>query len=181
MLERCARASGTPRFADGRAVPAGDLGLDFDRLLESWSAPERLEGALGIVKRAGPKGAAIGLAELLDPDDESLTARGPLPENTAAFLLATIAGKVVLELLSGPSAATYVFRGETAAVARDLASLHFRRRALALTDAETRGPAGRPYRLALRRLEPLRRLRAATTARVVHDERWADALASALA
>jgi hypothetical protein len=181
MLERCARASGTPRFADGRAVPAGDLGPDFNRLLESWSAPDRLDGALGIVKRAGLKGAAIGLAELLDPDDESLTAREPLPENTAAFLLATLPGKVVLELLSGPSAATYVFRGEPAVVVRDLAALHFRRRALALTDAETRGPAGRPYRLALRRLEPLRRLRAATTARIVHDERWAEGLASALA
>ncbi len=180
MLDRCALASGTRLFADGRPVPAHDLGADFERLLEAFSAPERLDGARRISKRAGRDACHLGLAELLDPDEESLAAKVELPENTAAFLLATIGGQVVLELLSGPSAATYVFRGTLAAIAADLAALHFRRRGLSLTDAETRGPTGHAFRLALRRLEPLKRLRAATAARVVHDERWEEGLGKAL-
>ncbi|MHB8798461.1 MAG: hypothetical protein ACYDBY_08355 [Thermoanaerobaculia bacterium] len=180
MLERCANASGSRLFADGRAVSAAALGRDFERLLEVWSAPERLEGALGIVKRAGRELSAIGLAELLDPDEEGLAAKVELPENTAAFLLAEVRGRIVLELLSGPSAATYVFRGSREEVGADLAALHFRRRGLALTHAEAGGAAGRPYRLALRRLEPMKRLRTATLARVVHDARWTEGLAKAL-
>ena len=180
MLDRCAKASGTRLFADGRAVPASVLGADFERLLVSFSAPERLDGAREIARRAGRDACRLSLAELLDPDDDSLAAKEELPENTAAFLLATLGGKVVLELLSGPSAATYVFRGATDAIAADLAAIHFRRRGLALTEEETRGPAGRPYRLALRRLEPLRRLRAATAARVIHDASWGTSLEKAL-
>lgn len=176
MLERCAKASGTRLFADGRAVPATALGTDFERLLVSFSAPERLDGAREIVTRAGRDGCRLGLAELLDPDEDSLAAKEELPENTAAFLLATVGDRVVLELLSGPSAATYVFRGATDAIAADLAAIHFRRRGLALSEEETRGPAGRPYRLALRRLEPLKRLRAATAARVLHTEGWGESL-----
>jgi hypothetical protein len=181
MLELCARASGTRLFADGRPVPAKDLGSDFERLLVSFSAPERLDGAREIVKRTGRDSCSLGLAELLDPDDQGLAAKEELPENTAAFLLAQVGGLVVLELLSGPSAATYVFRGAPAGIGRDLAELHYRRRALALTDAETREPAGRPFRLALRSLEPLKRLRAATAARVIHAEGWGEALSRALA
>jgi hypothetical protein len=180
MLERCARASGTRLFADGRPVSAKDLGADFERLLVSFSAPERLDGAREIVKRAGREHCALGLAELLDPDDEGLAAKEELPENTAAFLLARVGGLAVLELLSGPSAATYVFRGTSAAVGRDLAEIHFRRRALALAEAELRGPAGRPYRLALRRHEALKRMRAATAARVIHGDGWGEALSKAL-
>lgn len=180
MLERCAKASGTRLFADGRAVPATALGTDFERLLVSFSAPERLDGARAIVKRAGRDACRLGLAELLDPDEDSPEAKEELPQNTAAFLLATFGERVVLELLSGPSAATYVFRGTTDAIASDLAALHFRRRGLALTDEETRGPAGRPYRLALRRLEPLKRLRAATAARVLHTEGWGESLEKVL-
>ena len=181
MLERCARVSGTPHFSNGRALAAADLGSDFERLVVSFSAPERLDGAREIVKRAGREGCALGLVELLDPDDETLAAKEELPPNTAAFLLAAIRGLVVLELLSGPSAATYVFRLPFEDVARDLADIHFRRRALALTGPEVQGPSGRPYRLALRRLDPLKRLRAATAARVLHDEGWGAALSQALA
>ncbi len=180
MLERCANASGTRLFADGRAVAASALGRDFERLLEAWSAPERLAGAREIVRRAGREASSIGLAELLDPDEEGLAAKAELPENTAAFLLAVVRGRVVLELLSGPSAATYVFRGSREEIGADLATLHFRRRGLSLTRAEENGPEGRPYRLALRRLEPLKRLRAATLARVVHDARWPQGFAKAL-
>ena len=180
MLERCARASGTRLFADGRPVSARELDGDIERLLGSWSASERLDGAREIVRCAGLDGTAIGLAELLDRDEETLAAREELPENTAGFLLASVGSLTILELLSGPSAATYVFRAPLAAVAADLAALHFRRRGLALTEAEIAGPAGRPFRLALRRLEPLRRLRAATVARVIHDERWGEALRKAI-
>lgn len=181
MLERCASASGTRLFSDGRAVAASALGSDFERLLEAWSAPDRLQGAREVVRRAGGRErSAIGLAELLDPDEEGLAAKVELPENTAAFLLAEVRGRVVLELLSGPSAATYVFRGTREEAGADLAALHFRRRGLALTRAEEAGPSGRPYRLALRRLAPLMRLRAATLARVVHDARWTESLAKAL-
>lgn len=181
MLERCARVTGARHFSDGRAVPATGLGSDFERLIVSFSAPERLDGARDLVRRAGRDGCALGLVDLLDPDDESLAAKEELPVNTAAFLLARIRGLVVLEFLSGPSAATYVFRLPSDDVARDLAAIHFRRRALALTDAEVQGPAGRPYRLALRRLESLKRLRAATAARVIHDEGWGAALSRTLA
>ncbi len=142
--------------------------------------PRRLDGAREIVQRAGRDSCALGLADLLDPDDEGLAAKDELPQNTASFLLARVGDLVVLELLSGPSAATYVFRGTPAAVGCDLAAIHFRRRGLALTGAEARGPSGRPYRLALRRLEPLKRLRAATAARVIHDEKWREGLLKAL-
>ena len=94
MLERCAKASGTGLFADGRAVPAGDLGPDFERLLVSFSAPERYDGAREIVKRAGRDRCHLGLAELLDPDEAGLAAQEELPENTAAFLLAASGGRV---------------------------------------------------------------------------------------
>ena len=180
MLDRCARASGTRLFADGRPVASAALGPDFDRLLEAWSAPERLGGAREIVRKAGRHACHLGLAELLDPDDDSLAPKEELPENTASFLLADLGGRVLLELLSGPSAATYVFRGDLASVSADLAALHFRRRGLALTEAEARGPAGRPYRLALRRLEPMKRLRAATAARVIHGERWGEGVGKAM-
>jgi len=180
MLERCASASGIRLFSDGRAVSASALGSDFERLLEAWSAPERLDGAREIVRRAGRERSAIGLAELLDPDEEGLAAKVELPKNTAAFLLAEVRDRVVLELLAGPSAATYIFRGTREEVGTDLAALHLRRRGLALARADEAGPAGRPYRLALRRLEPLKRLRASTLARVVHDARWPESLAKAL-
>ncbi|MCE7960475.1 MAG: hypothetical protein DYH06_21450, partial [Acidobacteria bacterium ACB2] len=61
------------------------------------------------------------------------------------------------------------------AVNRDLQSIHFRRRALALTEPEASAEAVRPYRLALRRL------RSALVARVVHAAGWKEGLARALA
>lgn len=177
---RLAQAAGSPAFADGLGVPAASL-PDFDRLLSAFTAPERSDFAGEVLSRAGRAGARLGLVELLDPDEESLAARVPLPKDVAAFLLAAVGDRVVLEVLSGPSAATYVFRGDAAAVNRDLQSIHFRRRALALTQTEASGEAGRPYRLALRRLEPLRRLRSALVARVVHAAGWKEGLARALA
>ncbi len=177
---RLSAVAGSSLFADGRGVRRRDL-RDFDRLVESWTAPDRAEGAAALLSRARPADEArIGLVELLDPDEAGLDAKVPLPENLAAFLLVPAGGRVVLELLSGPSAATYVFEGEADAIGRDLQALHFRRRALALSEKEAAGAAGRPYRLAFRRLAPLSRLRAATRGRLVHGEGWADALARAL-
>ena len=86
----------------------------------------------------------------------------------------------MLEILAGPGAATYVFGAGVEEVNRDLQALHFRRAPLALTPRQAEVTPANPHRLALRRLEPLLRLRAWTTARLIHDERWAEALAEAL-
>ena len=86
----------------------------------------------------------------------------------------------MLEILSGPSAATYVFREPIDEVNRDLQLLHFRRAPLALGDEDARLTPDNPLRLALRALEPLRRLRDRTTARVVHDDSWAAAFRAAI-
>jgi hypothetical protein len=170
--------AGSPVFADGRGIAARAL-PEFDRLLEAWAAPERADCAAAIRAAADRNATRIGLVELLDHDGESLAARTPLPENVAAFLLAEVKGNVVLEILSGPSAATYVFKGDVEAINRDLRQLHVRRRPLSLSEKEAAGEAGRPYRLALRKLEPLKRLRVAITARLIHTEGWVEAFAKA--
>lgn len=172
--------TGLRGFSDGAGVSGLDP-RDFRRLNEAFAAPARSETAATLLARVERGAARIGFVDLLDPDEEALAARTPLPENTASFLLAPIGRKVVLEVLAGPSAATYVFEGEIEAINRDLQALHFRRRPLSLTEAETEGMPGRPYRLALRKLEPLRRLRAAITGRIVHNEGWVKAFQSAIA
>jgi hypothetical protein len=172
--KRLEKAAGVSGFSDGLGIAASSL-PDFDRLAASWTAPERVENVEAILEAADRRAAHIGLVELLDPDESALAAAAPLPENLAAFLLAPVSDRVVLELLSGPSAATYVFRGGLDAINRDLQSIHFRRRALSLSEKEAAGAAGRPYRLALRKLDPLARLREATAARIVHGEGWGDA------
>jgi len=176
---RLSQLGGSPLFADGVGVPLPKI--DSERLLDGWSAPEREEHVRAVLAAADKPRARLGLVELLDPDAEALAAKASLPGNVAAFLLAPCGNRVVLELLCGPSAATYVFEGELEQLNADLQALHFRRRALSLSDKEAQGDAGRPYRLALRRLEPLRRLRAATRARVVHNEGWAEAFRKAVA
>lgn len=178
-LSRLSEATGTGIFADGTGVTIEDP-AEFDRLLAAFTAPERSDGAARIVAAAGRSNVRIGFVELLDPDGEALAPPSPLPPNVASFLLAPVANGTLLELLSGPSAATYSFAAPLDCVTRDLRELHFRRRPLALTEVEVAGLAGRPYRLAFRRLEPLRRLRAATRARLVHDARWGEALSKLL-
>jgi hypothetical protein len=179
QARRLSEISGTDLFTDGGGVPASMLGA-FDRMLESWCAPERLEGARTLLGKGDRAGSRLGLVDLLDPDENGLAAKTELPGNLAAFLLVPFDGKVVLEILSGPSAATYVFRGGVDAVNRDLQAIHFRRRPLALDPREEQVSTGRPYRLALRKLEPLMRLRAATAARVIHSGGWAAALEAVL-
>lgn len=175
----CRKALGAPssgEFSDGAGIAESQLAA-FRDLVERWTAPERSEQASAILGCASD--ARLGVVKLLDTDSESLAAREPLPGSVAAFLLAPVGRLVVLEILSGPSAATYVFAGEIEAINRDLQEIHFRRRPLQLPEAELTSPAS-PYRLAARRLEPLKRLRAATRTRIVHDERWAQNFAAAV-
>jgi len=173
------KALGAPSsapFADGQGIAEAEL-PGFRDFVERRSSAERSDCAAAILARSSSP--RLGLVKLLDTDSEALAAREPLPESVAAFLLAPVGALVVLEILSGPSAATYVFSGEIEAINRDLQELHFRRRPLQLSDAELSSPTS-PYRLAARRLEALKRLRAATRARIVHDERWAKSFEAAV-
>ena len=170
--KRLSAIAGDPRFADGLGV-AG-----VEPLLEPWTAPER-DTCVAAIRKLGGE-IRVGLVELLDPDAAGLAPKRELPGNLAAFLLAEGKGNVVLEILSGPSAATYVFRGILDEVNADLQRLHFRRRPLSFSEGELAGEAAHPYRLALRRLEPLRRLRAALVGRVVHGESWERGLVALL-
>jgi hypothetical protein len=171
--------TGNPGFADGLAAPRSRV-AGFDALLERVTARDRVECAAALL--AGAKGGEprLGFVQLLDPDAESLQPASALPENWASFLLVTAGPLVALEILAGPSAATYVFEGEVSAIGRDLQALHLRRGPLALTAKEAELTPSNPYRLALRRLEPLKRLRTATRARVIHNEAWGETLRAAL-
>ena len=80
----------------------------------------------------------FGFVALLDPDDETLESPAALPEHWATFVLAPVRGKTVLEILAGPSAATYVFASDIEATNRDLQVLHFRRAPLALSNEDAR-------------------------------------------
>jgi len=168
-----AAVTGDSAFADGCGVSRDTLG-PFDELVDRLTAPERAscrDTLLGVAT-AAPR---LGIVQLLDPDADALTSPHALPANHAAFLLAPIGSVTVLELLAGPAAATYVFRGDVDAVNRDLQLLHFRRAPLALTESQAALTPDNPYRLALRRLQPLQRLRSITVARLVHNDDWAHA------
>ena len=51
-----------------------------------------------------------------------------------------------------------------------------RRAPLALGDEQGTITLDNPHRLPLRRLEPLKRLRSVTVARIIHNERWNSAM-----
>lgn len=172
--------TGNPGFADGLAAPRSRV-AGFDALLERVTAPDRAECAAALLADAKGGEPRLGFVQLLDPDAESLQPASALPENWASFLLVTAGPLVALEILAGPSAATYVFEGDPDAINHDLQALHLRRGPLALTPKEAELTPANPYRLALRRLEPLKRLRTATRARVIHNEAWGETLRAALA
>ena len=172
--------AGQPGFADGRGVARSSI-AGFDALVARCASPDRLEGARTILGAASGDEPRLGFVQLLDPDGESLQAPSALPENWASFLLVPAGRRVVLEILAGPGAATYIFNAAIDAVNRDLQLLHFRRAGLALTAEQAAITPENPHRLALRRLEPLQRLRAATHERLVHSGRWSAALAEAVA
>jgi hypothetical protein len=171
--------TGVPGFADGLGVERPRV-PGFDRLVERFTAPDRAECAAALLKVAKGGEPRLGFVQMLDPDAEALQSPEALPEHWASFLLVPAGPLTVLEILAGPSAATYVFGAPMADVGRDLQLLHFRRGALALSGKDAEPAAGSPWRLALRKLEPLLRLRAATRARLIHNEGWAGALARAL-
>lgn len=172
--------TGQTCFADGLAVPRSAV-KDFDDLVRGVTVADRAEGAAALLASARGGEPRLGFAQLLDLEGDLSQPERALPERWASFLLVPAGRLVVLELLAGPSAATYVFEGEIESVDRDLQALHFRRGPLALGEEEAKVTPLNPYRLALRKLEPLRRLRAATRARLIHNEGWAAALRSALA
>lgn len=171
--------TGTPEFADGRGIERPRVPR-FGALLEQWTVPDRAECAaaiLDVVRGGEPR---LGFVQLLDPDAEARERLPGMPEHWASFLLVPVGRLTVLEILAGPGAATYVFEDPIESVNRDLQSLHFRRAALALRGKDAEPLPGNPYRLALRRLEPLKRLRAATRARLVHDGGWGESFARAV-
>lgn len=176
LLARYTNRSG---FADGLGIPRDRIS-GFDALLERCCCADRIDGARKILASESGGQSRLGFVQLLDPDAESLQAKSALPGNWASFLLVPAGNRVVLEILAGPSAATYVFEGDIDAVNRDLQLLHFRRAGLALSAAQAEITPDNPHRLALRRLEPLKRLRAAIRGRLVHGADWSAALAKAL-
>jgi hypothetical protein len=170
--------TGQDGFADGLGLPR-DAVQDFDRSIARFTAPSRVAPVREVLG-AADAAPRLGFVKLLDPDDTTLEAPTALPAHWASFVLAPVRGLTVLEIASGPSAATYVFEGGIDAINRDLQALHFRRAPLALGDEAARLTHDNPLRLALRALEPLRRLRDATRARVVHDEGWKEAFRAAM-
>lgn len=166
--------TGVAGFSDGWGKPRRDV-TDFDHLLDQFTSPERAACRRTLLAASNSEGR-LGFVQLLDPDNDALQSPSQLPPNWAAFLLVPIGSVTVLEILAGPSAATYVFRGEMEAVNRDLQLLHFRRAPLALTSEQAQLTPDNPYRLALRRLEPLQRLRSITVGRLIHSAGWEAAL-----
>jgi hypothetical protein len=172
--------TGVAAFADGLGIERRRV-PDFAAIVERWTSPARREGAATILAAARGGEPRFGFVQLLDPDRDGADLPAGMPANWASFVLVPAGPLVALEILAGPSAATYVFESDIDSVNRDLQLLHFRRAALALQGRDAEPHAANPYRLALRRLEPLRRLRAATRARVIHGERWAESVAGTLA
>jgi hypothetical protein len=169
-----AEVTGQNGFSDGWGLAQSEI-RDFEQVLERFSAPERAT-CCRVLVAAATKPARLGFVQLLDPDRERLGSPAPLPENWAVFLLVPVGALTVLEIMAGPAAATYVFRGEIDAVGSDLQLLHFRRAPLALTAEQAQLTPSNPHRLALRRLEPLQRLRSTTVARVIHNDGWTERL-----
>jgi hypothetical protein len=173
-----AEVTGQSGFSDGWGVGRSAI-HDAQPLLERFTAADRVSCA-SVLLSAATAEPRLGFVQLLDPEPNELSPPSPLPQNWAAFMLVPVGALTVLEILAGPAAATYVFRGEIDAVNRDLQSLHFRRAPLALTAEQAELTPSNSYRLALRRLRPLQRLRSATVARIVHTGGWEAALRAAL-
>jgi len=171
--------TGTAIFADGLGIERPRVAR-FDALVERWTVPDRAECASTLLRAARGGEPRVGFVQLLDPDAATTQQLPELPEQWASFLLVPVGPLTVLEILAGPGAATYIFEGAIQDVNRDLQLLHFRRAALALRGEDAEPEAGNSYRLALRRLEPLNRLRAATRARLIHGDDWAHGLAKVL-
>ena len=171
--------TGTAIFADGLGIERPRV-PNWNALVERWTIPDRAAGAATLLRAARGGEPRFGFVQLLDPDADAMDSIPELPQHWASFLLVPVGSLTVLEILAGPGAATYIFEGTIQDVNHDLQLLHFRRAALALRGEEAELTPGNSYRLALRKLEPLQRLRAATRARLVHNDDWAGGLAKAL-
>jgi hypothetical protein len=179
QAQTLASYSGRDCFADGEGVARASLD-GFEYLLERSCCPDRLDGAKALLALSAGGEPRLGYVQLLDPDSDTAEARAPLPRDWASFLLVPVGPRVVLEILAGPAAATYVFEGSLTDINRDLQQLHFRRAQLALTEAQAEITPDNPHRLALRKLAPLQRLRAATRARILHTDGWSQAIHAAV-
>jgi len=170
--------TGEEGFSDGWGVDRSRV-RGFDRLLARSTSVDRTASCHRLLESATGE-PRVGFVQLLDPEGERLPSAERLRDPWAAFLLVPVGTLTVLEILAGPSAATYVFRGDVDSVNRDLQLLHFRRAQLALAAEQAVVTPSNPHRLALRALEPLQRLRTATVARIVHSDRWESRLLEAL-
>jgi hypothetical protein len=173
QLRLLSELTGQAGFSDGWGIARSDV-RDFDGLVEQFTAPNRTSSAAAVLSAATGE-PRLGFVQLLDPDAEQLAGSTPLPPNWAAVLLVPVGTLTVFEMLAGPAAATYLFRGDIDAVNRDLQLMHFRRAPLALTAEQAEVTPTNPHRLALRRLEPLQRLRSITVGRLIHNSGWDDA------
>jgi hypothetical protein len=169
--------TGHASFSDGWGISRNEI-PEFENFVARFTAPERTASRDALLAHA-TNAARLGFVQLLDPDQNALACEA-LPDHWGAFLLAPIGSLTVLELLAGPAAATYVFRSTIERVNHDLQLLHFRRAPLALTAEQAELTSSNPHRLALRRLEPLKRLRASMTARLIHNDGWEHAFRGAL-
>lgn len=173
-----AELTGQSGFADGWALPRPAI-RDFAETMQHFTVAERVSCRETLLAAATGE-PRLGFVQLLDVDGDGLEGPSSLPANWASFLLVPVGSVTVLEILAGPAAATYVFREGIDAVNRDLQLMHFRRAPLALTESQAALTSDNPHRLALRKLDPLKRLRSVTVARLMHTAGWSAALQSLL-
>lgn len=171
--------TGMTIFADGRGIERNRIPR-FEETVAKWCLPDRAAGAATLLQAAKGGEPRLGFVQLLDPESGAQEQLPGLADHWAAFLLVPTGPLVALEILAGPSAATYLFEGAIEEINRDLQTLHFRRAGLALQGKDGEVTPENPYRLALRKLEPLKRLRERTRARVIHHEGWTEAILSAV-
>jgi hypothetical protein len=163
----------------------------FAALARVAAVTPALKKSIGALQKSAAPGAAVCIAELREPEEDAepdveLEAaseeEAPAPPNPglekrAVGLIFPLAGGRALAVEVGGHAgkATYVFRGgaeQAGALLADWAQLDWKREPIYLgEDKLCAGPHG-SWRMALRRSEPLKRLRAAYLGRVKHDGTW---------
>ena len=171
--------TGSRSFADGLGVARGQV-ADFDghgQALERTGPGGGRAALIALARGAEPR---LGLVQLLDPDAVSTGSADRAP-GSLGVLPAGAGRKSHRTRDPGRAgAATYVFEAPIDAVNQDLQALHFRRHALALQGSAAELTPQNPSRLALRKLEPLIRLRHAIRARIIHNEGWREGVRVAL-
>lgn len=185
---------------DGAVASAGALDAikpgTFAALAHAAAATNALEKSLAELQQRAKQGeAAVCIAESRSPSDvaeepppaepdagEEQGEPGPPPNpalegRTIGLVFPLADGKVLAVEVGGHAGkATYLFRATNNLTARQLLAdwgqLDFKREPLYLAeDKLCAGPHG-SWRMALRRSEPLKRLRAAFLGRVAHGSAW---------